>query len=63
MNASASAVLAPTFIEVLESTGERFVRVVEQGHEVINSFELESFALAYAEGQRIRLSLEAIVRL
>ena len=57
------AVEAPTFIEILECSGEWFVRVVEDGRETISSFELESFALAYAESQRIRLGLEAIVRL
>ena len=44
----------PTFIEVLECTGKWRVRVVEQGHEIIHCFEIKSFALAYAEGQRIR---------
>jgi hypothetical protein len=50
-------------VEVIEACGEWFVRVVEEGHEVTRSFELESFALAFAEGQRLRLHLDRIVRL
>jgi hypothetical protein len=57
------AVAAPPFIEVLEVTGEWFVRVVEHSNEIISSFEREALALAYAEGQRIRLGLAEIVRL
>jgi hypothetical protein len=52
-----------TFIELVEAGGEWFVRVVEAGHEFVLSFELESFALAYAESQRIRLGLERFDRL
>ena len=54
--------LHPT-VEVVEACGEWFVRVVEQGNETTRSFELESFAMAFAEGQRIRLGLEAITRI
>ncbi len=50
-------------VEVVEACGEWFVRVVEEDQELTRSFELESFALAYAEGQRIRLGLDKIVRL
>lgn len=52
-----------TLVEVVEAIGEWSVRVVEDGHEHTRSFDLESFALAFAEGQRIRLHLDKIVRL
>ncbi|MER8622899.1 hypothetical protein [Mesorhizobium sp. M0586] len=41
-----------TVVEVVEACGEWFVRVVEKGKEDSRSFELESYALAFAEGQR-----------
>ena len=44
-------------VEVIESFGEFFVRVVEDGHATSLSFNLESFAQAYAAGQRVRLGL------
>lgn len=50
-------------VEVIEACGEWFVRVVEEHQELTRSFELESFALAFAEGQRIRLRLDKITRL
>jgi hypothetical protein len=50
-------------IEVVEACGEWFVRVVEEDQEITRSFELESFALAFAEGQRIRLGLADFTRL
>ena len=50
-------------VEVVEACGEWFVRVIEDGEEIITSFELESFAMAFAEGQRIRLHLDKVVRL
>ncbi|WP_027036495.1 hypothetical protein [Mesorhizobium ciceri] len=50
-------------IEVVEACGEWFVRMVEEGQEFTRSFELESFALAFAEGQRIRLGLAEFKRL
>jgi hypothetical protein len=50
-------------IEVVEACGEWFVRVVGDDQQVCRQFELESIALAYAEGQRRRLKLAAIVRL
>ncbi|MER9504767.1 hypothetical protein [Mesorhizobium sp. M0579] len=51
-------------VEVVEACGEWFVRVVEQDYqELTRSFELESFALSFAEGQRIRLHLDKFVRL
>ena len=51
------------WIEVVEACGEWFVRVVEDDQEITRSFELESFALAFAEGQRIRLGLSDFKRL
>jgi hypothetical protein len=53
----------PPCVEVVEAIGEWFVRVVEDGKEQSRSFELESYALAFAEGQRIRLHLDKVVRL
>ena len=50
-------------IEVVEACGEWFVRVVEEDQELTRTFEIESFALAYAEGQRIRLGLSDFKRL
>ncbi|SDA91602.1 hypothetical protein [Mesorhizobium qingshengii] len=50
-------------VEVLEACGEWFVRVVDGDEELTRSFELESFALAFAEGQRIRLGLADFDRL
>ncbi|QKD13587.1 hypothetical protein [Mesorhizobium sp. NZP2077] len=50
-------------VEVVEACGEWFVRVVEEDQELTRSFELESFALAFAEGQRIRLGLADFKRL
>lgn len=49
-------------VEVVEACGEWFVRVVEDGKASTTSFELEAFALTFAEGQRIRLGLETITR-
>jgi hypothetical protein len=51
-----------TRIEMVEGRGEWFVHVVEDGQEQAMQFDLESFALAFAEGQRIRLKLAEIVR-
>ena len=50
-------------IEVVEACGEWFVRVVEEDQELTRSFELESFAIAFAEGQRRRLGLAKFTRL
>lgn len=52
----------PPTVEVVEACGEWFVRVVDGYEELTRSFELESFALAYAEGQRRRLGLAEFVR-
>ncbi|KRB26837.1 MULTISPECIES: hypothetical protein [Mesorhizobium] len=50
-------------VEVVEACGEWFVRVIEADQEITRSFELESFALAFAEGQRLRLGLDKVVRI
>ncbi|MBN9547760.1 MAG: hypothetical protein J0H31_02465 [Alphaproteobacteria bacterium] len=42
---------------VYENMGEWFVVVARDGRETVTSFELESFAKAYAEGQRLGLGL------
>jgi len=52
-----------TAVEVVEAIGEWFVRVIEDGQEQSRSFELESYAIAFAEGQRIRLHLDNVVRI
>lgn len=49
-------------VELVDACGEWFVRVVEHGEPKTMSFDLESFAIAYAEGQRRRLKLDRIVR-
>ena len=50
-------------IEVVEACGEWFVRVIEEDQELTRSFEIEAFALAFAEGQRRRLGLAEFTRL
>ena len=50
-------------VEVVEGCGEWFVHVVEDDQELTRSFEIESFALAFAEGQRRRLGLDRFIRL
>jgi len=55
--------LLGTRIEVIGASGEWFVRVIEDLEERTYSFEIESVALAFAEEQRTRLELPAIVRL
>jgi hypothetical protein len=50
-------------VEIVGAQGEWFVRVTENGDTRTASFELESFATAFAEGQRIRLGLQYIERI
>jgi hypothetical protein len=50
-------------VELVEAYGEWFVRVIDNGEPQTASFDLESFAAAYAEGQRKRLKLAKVVRL
>ncbi|WP_024927376.1 MULTISPECIES: hypothetical protein [unclassified Mesorhizobium] len=50
-------------IEVVEACGEWHVRGVEDDRERTLTFELEAYALTFAEGQRIRLGLADFKRL
>jgi hypothetical protein len=50
-------------VEVVEACGEWFVRVVEEDQELTRSFEQKAYALAFAEGQRIRLGLADFKRI
>ena len=52
-----------TRIEMVESDRQCFVRVVEDDEERTYSFEPGLVALAFAERQRMRLNLPAIMRL
>jgi hypothetical protein len=50
-------------VQVVESIGEWFVRIVENGEvTALRSFEVEDFALSYADSQRFRLGLAALPR-
>lgn len=60
VSASLNGEVQPS-VEVVEACGEWFVRVVGD-EELTRSFELESFALAFAEGERRRLGLDKFVR-
>lgn len=60
---SANSNKAPPSIEVVEACGEWFVRIVSDDEELTRAFDLESLAVAYAEGQRIRLGLAKVTRL
>ena len=53
----------PPKIELVEACGEWFVRVIENGQASTISFEFETFAVTYAEGQRLRLCLDRIDRI
>ncbi|WP_202322459.1 hypothetical protein [Mesorhizobium sp. 113-3-9] len=50
-------------VEVVEADDEWLVRVVEDDQELTRSFALQSIALAFAEGQRIRLGLADFKRI
>ncbi|UCI28221.1 hypothetical protein [Mesorhizobium sp. B2-8-5] len=49
-------------VELAEVSGEWLVRVIENDQELTRSFELEEYALSYAEGQRMRLGLNNVTR-
>jgi len=49
-------------VEVVEACGEWHVRFVDGNQNKTLTFEIESYALAYAEGQRMRLGLDKIER-
>ena len=53
---------AKTMIEMVDDGQEWIVRIVEDGNETVNAFVLEAYALAFAEGQRMRLGLNGILR-
>jgi hypothetical protein len=53
---------APNAVQVYENRGEWFVLVTRAGEESVTSFELESFANAFADGQRLGLGLPAASR-
>ncbi|PAQ09809.1 MULTISPECIES: hypothetical protein [Mesorhizobium] len=44
--------IAPASVEITENMGEWFVRVVQNGAAHISTFEVESYARAFAEGKR-----------
>ncbi|ESX26543.1 hypothetical protein [Mesorhizobium sp. LSJC264A00] len=50
-------------VEVVGASAEWVVRIIETDQEITRSFGLESFALSFAEGQRLRLHLDKVVRL
>jgi len=50
-------------VEVFEACGARQVHMVEDGQEKSLLFDIEAFAVAFAEGERTRLHLDKIVRL
>jgi hypothetical protein len=52
----------PNSVEIIENFGEWFVRVVIDGKAQVASFEVESYARAFADGQRIRLGLSKAIR-
>ncbi|MGX5843567.1 hypothetical protein ACWGTI_22870 [Mesorhizobium sp. ArgA1] len=47
----------PDSVEITENLGEWFVRVVRNGKAHVSTFEIESYARAFAEGQRLGLGL------
>ena len=51
------SVPVPNSVQVYENLGEWFVLVVRDGKDYVTTFELESYARAYAEGQRLGLGL------
>jgi hypothetical protein len=70
-NAREESVMASTFnsiasprpfIELIDDEGEWFVRVVENGRETVNTFDMESFANVYAEEQRLKLDVKFVRR-
>jgi len=48
------------FIEVMEVAGEWYVRVVAEGRETVDWFQIEARALEFAEVWRKHLNLEKI---
>lgn len=54
--------VSPDSVEITENIGEWFVSVVRHGKTYIKTFEVESFARNYAEGQRLGLELSETKR-
>ena len=52
----------PSEVSLTENLGEWHVAVREDGREDVRSFDCEEYALSYAEGQKHRLGLNAVVR-
>jgi len=52
-----------TFIEMMKVGSEWFVLVVEDSHETVNWFSIESAAIAYASAQGSRLKVDKIYKL
>lgn len=50
------------FVELIEVSGDWYVRVVDGVREAVEIFANEGFANSYAEGQRLRLGLSEIIR-
>ncbi len=50
----------PDIVEVTENFGEWFVRVVRNGKSHVSTFEIEAYARAFADGQRMGLKLDAL---
>ena len=48
----------PNSVEITENLGEWFVRVVRDGKANVRTFEIESYARAFADGQRIGMNLK-----
>lgn len=55
-NSGPDVVQAQGSVEIQENMGEWFVVVVRDGKEHVRSFEQESYARAYAEGQRLGMA-------
>jgi hypothetical protein len=53
----------PSEVSIIRLAAEWRVAVREDGKESFRDFEQEAYALAFAEGQRVRLDLEKIVTL
>ena len=63
MLAQRKADLSANRVELSESSGQWVVKVHMDGDETVSSFELESFARSFAEGQRLRLGLDGFERI
>ncbi|PZV36372.1 hypothetical protein [Mesorhizobium kowhaii] len=54
--------IEPEGVEVIENMGEWFVRVVINGKAHVSTFEVESYARSFADGQRIRVGITRFVK-